>query len=83
MRWAGGARFPVPERCLPIPAREWRGAVRLNHSFLAGSGSLHVTNLAQFKPPPQELFSLRFANLLFPGGDRKHHISFHLESTRV
>jgi len=57
--------------------------VSLNQNFLSGSSFLRVTNLAQFKPLLRELFSLGFVNPLLPGGDRKLHISFHLEITMV
>lgn len=66
----------------PAPPRG-RGirAVSLNQNFLSGSGFLLVTNLAQFKPLLQELFSSGFANPLLPGGDRKLCVSSHLEVT--
>lgn len=83
MWWVGGARLPVQEKCLPVPPGSGSKAVTLNQNFLSGSGFLCVTNLAQFKPLLQELFSLGFANPLLPGGDRKLHVSFHLEITTV
>lgn len=75
--WVEPAHLPESNAC-PSPG-SGGGAVSLNQDFLSGSGLLRVTNLARFEPQLQELFSLGFANPLLPGGDRKLHISFHLE----